>query len=137
MLIQGDEPIKIHNMNITGAYHDNLLQVNPFKIEFDGYQLEFAGVNNTSGDMYYHIALEKSPFHLPFGVSVFGKLKHPEFRLGGTHIDDYRAETVSWENGSKINANIMAFLRHGWLLFVQEAAKWQRKETGLVEKTDE
>lgn len=125
MLIQGDEPIKIQNMEITGGFHDNLLQVNPFKISFDNYQLEVGGVNNTAGDMYYHLALEKSPFHLPFGVSLFGKFKHPEIKLGGTHINDYKSEVVSMNPDSKLNINIMAYLKHGWLLFVQEAAKYE------------
>ncbi|MCH5240505.1 MAG: hypothetical protein J1F38_09795 [Muribaculaceae bacterium] len=125
MLIKGDEPIQLHNLHITGSLHDNLLQINPFKIEFEDYQLEFAGVNNLAGKIYYHLALQKSPFHLPFGVSVLGTLKHPEIKLGGTHIDDYRAEMVSLDNSSTLDANIMAYLRHGWLIFIQEAAKWQ------------
>lgn len=128
MLIEGDQPIEIQNINITGGFHDNLLQINPFKIAFDGYQLECAGVNNTAGNMYYHLALEKSPFHLPFGVSLIGKFKHPEVRLGGTHIDDYRAEMVSQDPASNLNINIMAYLKHGWLLFVQEAAKFKEEE---------
>lgn len=125
MLIEGDKPIKLQNLDIYGGYHDNLLQVNPFKICFDGYQLQVGGVNNIDGEMYYHLALEKSPFHLPFGVSVFGKMKHPEYRVGGTHIDDYRSEMVGAEVESRINANIMAYLSHGWLLFIQEAAKYE------------
>lgn len=124
MLIDGDQPIRIENFNITGAYHDNLLQLNPFRLNFDNYQLAFAGVNNTQGDMYYHIALEKSPFHLPFGVSLKGKFSHPEIRLGGTHIDDFDAEKVSSEVTTPLNLNIMAWLRRGWLMFVQEAAKY-------------
>ena len=125
MLIEGDEPIEVQNLDIKGSYHDNLLELYPFKIRFDNYQLELGGVNNISGDMYYHIALEKSPFHLPFGVNVFGKIKHPEIRVGGTHINDYKAELVSEALNSNINLNIMAYLRHGWLLFIQEAAKWE------------
>lgn len=125
MLIHGDEPIHIRNMNITGGFHDNLLQVNPFKISFDDYELEFGGVNNLAGDMYYHIALEKSPFHVPFGVSVFGKMKHPEIRLGGTRINDYKAEMVASDELDRININIMSWLHRGWLMFVQEAAKYE------------
>ncbi|MCH5242861.1 MAG: hypothetical protein J1F67_10670 [Muribaculaceae bacterium] len=125
MLIKGEEPIRIHNMEITGGFHDNLLQINPFKIQFDNYQLELAGVNNTAGDMYYHLALEKSPFHLPFGVSLTGKFKHPEVKIGGTHINDYKTEMVSMDPAAKLNVNIMAYLKHGWLLFVQEAAKYE------------
>ena len=125
MLIEGDEPIKIQNLKITGAYHDNLFQLNPFKINFDGYQIGVAGVNNTGGDMYYHISVEKSPFHLPFGVSFFGKMKHPQVRVGGTHIDDFRTEEVSSDTESKIEINIMAVLKNGWQIFIQEAAKYE------------
>lgn len=128
MLIEGNEPIHIENMNITGGYHDNLLQINPFKIRFSDYQLGMAGINNTSGDMYYHIALEKSPFHLPFGVSLVGKFGHPEVRLGGTRIDDFKSEMVSTNQNSKIDVDIMAWLKHGWQIFIQEAAKAQQKK---------
>lgn len=128
MLIEGDAPIKLRNLDITGSFHDNLLKLNPFKISFDDYQLEIGGVNNTSGDMYYHLALLKSPFHLPFGVTLSGKFKHPEVNLGGTHINDYKAEKIAISPGSNLNINIMAYLRHGWLLFVQEAAKYEEKK---------
>ena len=128
MLIHGDTPISLETLRITGAYHDNLLQINPFKVEFDDYQLEIAGVNNTAGRMYYHFALEKSPFHLPFGVSVSGDMKHPEVKLGGTRIDDYKAEAVSLSETNKIDVNIMAELHHGWLLFLQQAAKFEENE---------
>ncbi|MCH5229054.1 MAG: hypothetical protein J1F12_03545 [Muribaculaceae bacterium] len=127
MLIEGDSPIQIQNFKIQGFYHDNLLQLNPFKINFDDYQLELAGVNNTAGDMYYHLALEKSPFHMPFGVSLVGKFGHPEVRLGGTKINDYRSEMVATKPTKPLDVNIMAWLHHGWLLFVQEAAKYEGK----------
>ena len=128
MLIEGDAPIKIDNISIRGAYHDNLFQLNPFKIGFDDYLLELAGINNLRGDMYYHIALEKSPLHLPFGVSLTGTFAHPKFRLGGTHLNDYRTEMESPVIPSNINVNVMAYLRHGWLMFLQEAAKYEEKK---------
>lgn len=127
MLIEGNEPIQIENIDITGSFHNNVLQVNPFKIAFDGYQLSVGGVNNTAGQMYYHLALEKSPFHLPFGVSLLGSFKHPEVNVGGTRINDYKAEMVTIDNQTLLNVNIMAYLHHGWILFVQEAAKYQQK----------
>lgn len=127
MLIEGEAPIHIQNMDITGSFHNSLLQLNPFRIAFDGYQLSIGGIMNTNGRMYYHLALEKSPFHLPFGVSLSGNLKHPDINVGGTHIDDYKGEMVATDNGSNLDVNIMTYLHHGWLLFVQEAAKYQQK----------
>lgn len=128
MLIDGDTPIKIQNLDITGSFHNNLLQINPFLFKFDDYSLSFAGINNTSGNMYYHIALEKSPFHLPFGVSLTGTFSHPEIKLGGTHIDDYESEKISLMPATMPAVNIMAYLRHGWELFIKEAAKYEENE---------
>lgn len=125
MLIDGSEPIHIDNINISGAFHDDLLQVNPFKVGFGDYLMEIGGVNNLAGDMYYHLALEKSPIHLPFGVTLKGKFKHPVVDVGGTRINSNEALPVSADLSSRINANIMAYLRHGWILFVQEAAKYE------------
>ena len=127
MRIEGDEPIKLANIDITGAFHDNLLQINPFKIKFGGYQIGVAGANNMHGDIYYHLALEKSPFHLPFGVSLIGKMKHPEVRFGGTSLDDARGENLSMDLEWNPGVNIMASLKNGWQLFIQQAAKYQQK----------
>ena len=127
MLIEGDEPILIDNIAISGAVHDNLLQVNPFKIKFDDYELSFGGINNMTGDLYYHLALEKSPFHLPFGVNLEGTFNHPEIRLGGTGFDEKTAEKITSQFEWNPSVNIMASLKHGWLLFVGEAAKYGQK----------
>lgn len=127
MRIEGDAPIRLENLDITGTFHDNLLELNPFKIRFDDYQIEVAGVNNMQGEMYYHIALEKSPFHLPFGVNLVGNFSHPEVRLGGTGINDDRERKISEDLEDKVDVNIMAYLKNGWQMFIQEAAKYYLK----------
>lgn len=127
MLIEGDEPIKLDNLNIIGGFHDNLLQINPFTIEFDDYCIGVAGINNMQGKMYYQLSLEKSPFHLPFGVRLEGDMKHPEVRLGGTHINEKMSEIVAEGSEWNPSINIMAYLKHGFKIFLQEAAKYQEK----------
>ena len=127
MLIKGDGPIRLANLDITGSFHDNLLQVNPFKISFDDYRLSFGGLNNMQGELYYHLALEKSPFHLPFGVNLEGTFKHPEVRFGGTSTDGKLAEKIAEGLEWNPDVNIMASLKHGWLLFTGEAAKYAQK----------
>lgn len=124
MLIHGDQPIDIRNFEITGGFHDNLLQINPFRLNFDGYQIGLGGINNMNGDIYYHIALEKSPFHLPFGVNVEGNMKRPEVTVGGTSFDSAKdsriIENLEWDP----QINIMAYLKNGWLQFIEIAAKY-------------
>lgn len=139
MLIDGEEPIKIENLDITGAFHDNLLQLNPFKIRFDDYQIGIAGVNNMKGEMYYHIALEKSPFHVPFGVNLVGRFSHPEIRMGGTGINDKWEREISSELEDTVDINIMSSLQQGWKMFIGEAAKFYLKSTTVLsdESADE
>lgn len=124
MEIEGSEPIAIDNININGSFHDNLLMINPFKVQFDDYCLGFAGVNNLQGDMYYHLALEKSPFHMPFAVNLQGTFKHPEVRFGGTKIKDDREKEIAADLQSNDNINIMTYLHRGWIMFVQAAGKY-------------
>ena len=124
MMIKGDSPIKIEGLDINGSFHDNLLMLNPFHIEFDNYQIGIAGVNNLNGDMYYHLALEKSPFHMPFAVNLVGKFSHPDIRFGGTEVKDGREKEISSVLSEKVDVNIMTYLHRGWIMFVEEAAKY-------------
>lgn len=124
MMIKGTEPIAVSNLNINGSFHDCLLMLNPFHINFDDYQLGIAGVNNLNGEMYYHIALEKSPFHLPFAVNMVGHFSDPEFRFGGTEIKDGREREISSNLNQKVNVNIMTWLSRGWKMFIEMAAKY-------------
>lgn len=127
MLIRGDGPITIDSLDIHSAFHDNLLQLDPFTIDGGGYKLLIGGVNNLRGQMYYHIGLLHNPLHLPFGVNVVGYYRHPELRFGGRWIKDGRERKIAAELGSDVHVNIMRNLSHGWLLFVGNAAKYDFK----------
>ena len=124
MRIEGDSPIDIDNINLLGSFHDNLLILEPFKIKFDDYQIGIAGVNNLQGEMYYHVALEKSPFHLPFAVNLVGRFPHPEVRFGGTAVKDGREREISSELTTTADVNIMTYLSRGWRMFIEAAAKY-------------
>lgn len=127
MMIKGDEPIRLTDFHIDGNFHDCLLRLNPFKLKFDGYQLGFAGVNNLQGEMYYHVALEKSPFHIPFAVNLVGHFKHPEVRFGGTTVKDGREREISANLDAVTNINIMQQLSRGWKMFIMKAAEYDLK----------
>ena len=124
MRIEGDAPIKITGLDITGSFHDNLLLIDPFHIDFDDYRIGIAGVNNLAGNMYYHLALEKSPFHIPFAVNLVGNFKHPEVRFGGVGVKDGREREISADLTENVDVNIMDYLHRGWIMFVEEAAKY-------------
>ena len=126
--IKGEEPIGITGVDISGGIRDNLLLLKPFDIRFGGYEVGVAGVNNMQGQMYYHVALKKSPFHLPFAVNFVGYYKHPSIRLGGTEIKDGREREIASDLNCDVNINIMQQLKHGWQLFVETAAKYDLRK---------
>ncbi|MDE6443161.1 MAG: AsmA-like C-terminal region-containing protein [Muribaculaceae bacterium] len=127
MMIRGDGPITIDSLDIHAAFHDNLLQLDPFTIDGGGYKLLIGGVNNLRGQMYYHIGLLHNPLHLPFGVNIVGYYRKPELRFGGRWIKDGRERKIAADLGSDVHVNIMRNLSHGWLLFVGNAAKYDFK----------
>lgn len=124
MLIKGDNPLAVPSLKIHGSFHDNLLQVDPFTIKCGGYELLVAGVNNLEGEMYYHLGLVNNPFHLPFGINIVGNYHHPGIRFGGSGVKDGREREISSPLESTADVNIMRQLKYGWLLFIENAAKY-------------
>ncbi|MDE6096651.1 MAG: hypothetical protein K2G52_10725 [Muribaculaceae bacterium] len=124
MFLKGDGPLDVKDFKIHGFFHDNLLQVDPFTMKCGGYEVMAAGVNNLQGDMYYHLGLMRSPFHFPFGINIVGDIHHPLIRFGGNGINDGRERQISAELMDSADVNIMRRLREGWLLFIQNAAKY-------------
>lgn len=124
MLIKGDSALAINNLDIHGSFHDNMLQLDPFKIDCGPYEVGVAGVNNLQGEMYYHLGLLSSPIHLPFGVNLVGNWRHPGIRFGGAGINDGRERKISANLADNVNVNIMRELKHGWQQFIEIAAKY-------------
>lgn len=87
--------IFLNDLNIHATAHDNLLQLYPFDIRLQRYKLRAGGTQNLNGDMYYHLAVEKSLVPFPFGVSVTGNMKHPKLHFGGTSFNPKDAESVA------------------------------------------
>ncbi len=124
LLLKGDEPLKVSDFTVRGSFHDNLLQVDPFTLKCGGYEIMLGGVNNLQGDIYYHFGLMHSPFHFPFGINLVGNYHHPEIRFGGNGIKDGRERKIAAVLSESANVNIMRQLKHGWLIFIENAAKY-------------
>ncbi len=122
MLIHTDDDIHIHNLDVHAGIHDNLLQLDPFYFEFDRYRLQMLGINNFNGDLYYHIAVDKSPVPIPFSVNILGQFHNPKLRFGGPHYDDKRAEEVTSQIQEENNINMVLILRQFLRAFIGKAA---------------
>ena len=98
--------------------------MDPFTLKCGKYEILLGGVNNLQGEIYYHLGLMHSPFHFPFGVNIVGNYHHPKIRFGGNGIKDGREREISADLYDSADVNIMRQLRQGWLLFVENAAKY-------------
>lgn len=123
MLIESGGPIHIHDMDVHASIHDNLLQLDPFFFEFDRYRIRMLGVNNFNGDLYYHIAVDKSPVPFPFSVNIEGQFHNPKLRFGGGRYDDAHAERITSQIQEENNINMVLILRKLLRAFIGTAVE--------------
>ena len=124
MLIRNDGDIHIPDFTARAKVRDNLLQVYPFDFEFSRYKLRLGGLNNFSGDLYYHVGVLKSPIPFPFGINVKGDYDHPALHFGGPHWKPKEGVEVTERLLSHEHINIVAALRKLAYAFVKKGAEY-------------
>lgn len=123
MLIRTDDDIHIRNIDVHALAHDNLLQLDPFNFEFDRYRLTMLGINNFNGELYYHIAVDKSPVPFPFSINIEGMFHHPKLRFGGPDYDTSHAERITSEIQEENSFNMVQILHKFLRAFIGRAAR--------------
>lgn len=122
MLIHTSKDIHIPNLKINANVHDNLVELDPFYFIFNRYTLNFSGINNFDGDMFYHIAVDRSPIPFKFGINLKGTFTHPEIRLGGPKLKADDTEKVAAEIMEDKRINMIQNLKYGFIEFLKMAA---------------
>lgn len=123
MLIRNDGDIHIQNLDVNAHVYNNLLQLDPFNFEFDRYKLKMQGINNFNGDLYYHIAVLKSPVPFPFSINVEHIFRHPKLTFGGPRYDIKHAEEITSSIQENNNFNIVATMHRFIREFIRKAAE--------------
>ena len=124
MLIRSAAPIHIADLDINASIHDNLLQLYPFDFEFDRYKLHMLGVNNMNGRLYYHMAVEESPVHIPFAINIEGMFSHPKLRFGDVHYDIRRGEEITERDQQEESFNLVRLARDFMGMFIKTGAEY-------------
>ena len=125
MLIRTDGDIDIDDIDARGAIHDNLLQLYPFDITFDRYGLHMLGVNNFKGDLYYHIAVDRSPVPFPFAINIEGNFSKPKLRFGAARFNIKKGEEITSQIQTTKNINLIGVMRQLMHAFVCTGARYQ------------
>ena len=122
MLITNKEPIEIADVDMKARVFDNLLEVEPFEFKFRDYRLMMMGVNNFGAEIMYHIGIEDSPLHIPFGINIEGNFHHPRLRFGGAHWKDERAWRITSDIEKSFRWNFVREVSHYGDAFMKKAA---------------
>ena len=73
---------RIDKMSVAGIVHDNVLEIFPFVMEVDRYQLAASGMQHLSREFLYHLSVIKSPLILKFGLNAYGEdFDHVHYKL--------------------------------------------------------
>ncbi len=123
LLIHTDEDLHIADIDIRAVIHDNLLELYPFTFQFDSYSLSMAGLNNFQGKMYYHLGVDKSPLHIPFGINIVGNYGHPELRFGGAHFKVNQATDITSHIVTPKSFNVVKEAKYYIHEFIRKAAE--------------
>lgn len=82
LLVFKDKNIgSIDDLYVNAVVHDNKLEVYPFILGVDRYQLALYGVQGFDKTMNYQVSILRSPFIIRFGIKMYGKLDDWHFGL--------------------------------------------------------
>lgn len=92
LMFRNKKEARISNMSVTGIVQNNILEIFPFVLDVDRYQLAASGTQHLSQQFDYHVSVIKSPLILKFGLNVWGEdFDHIKYGLGKAR---YRSPNV-------------------------------------------
>lgn len=125
MLLLPDGELKIADMNVHADVRNNLLHLYPFLFDVSKYSLKMLGLNNFDGKMYYHIGVEHSPLHIPFGINIQGDIHHPHISFGGKDWKDVHGAEISAGVMDSNHINVIRESRKYMHQFLSHAADYR------------
>ncbi|MBQ9195379.1 MAG: hypothetical protein IJ152_07025 [Bacteroidales bacterium] len=72
LMFKNKDNIHIDKMSVSGILQDAILEVFPFVLDVDRYQLAASGWQHLENEFRYHISVLKSPLLTKFGVNAWG-----------------------------------------------------------------
>ncbi len=83
LMFKNRNKIRIDKMSVAGILKDDILEVFPFVLDVDRYQLAASGWQHLENEFRYHISVLKSPLLTKFGVNAWGPdFDHIHYGLG-------------------------------------------------------
>ena len=73
---------RVDAMSVEGLIGDNTLEIFPFVVDVDRYQLAMSGIQSFDENFDYHISVLRSPLPFRFGVNLWGTFDNWRYRIG-------------------------------------------------------
>jgi hypothetical protein len=127
MLFKNKNIGPIGDISASASIHDARLDIYPFLMDVDRYQLALSGLYGVDGAMDYYVSILKSPLPLRFGVRVWnggsdGKMR---YALGKARYLDSGIPVYS-ESVDSVQVNIASVIRNIFQRGVQLAKGAER-----------
>ncbi len=123
---------RIQDMSVQGLISDNKLEVFPFVMSVDRYQLAMDGTQNFDQSFRYHISVLKSPLPFRFGVNLTGNFDDWKYRLCKAKYKDANVPVFTTEL-SDMQYNLVESIHD---IFSRGAAAVLKETDGAVRSVD-
>lgn len=139
--------LKINSMSVEGQISDNKVEVFPFIVDVDRYELAMSGIQNLDMSFRYHVSVIKSPLVFRFGVDIYGNdFENFKFKIGKAKYKNAKSIPVFSKTIDESKINLSNSIRNVFETGVeqaiaiggnQDAIQRQKKATGYVSAVDE
>ena len=82
LMFKNKKVSEIDDMSVEGLIADNTLEVFPFILGVDRYQLALSGIQRFDQTFNYHVSVLRSPLPFRFGVNLWGDFDNWKYRIG-------------------------------------------------------
>ena len=122
---------KIQDMSVQGLISDNVLEVYPFVLGVDRYQLAMSGLQNFDQSFNYHVSVLKSPIPFRFGVDLFGNFDDWDWRLVKARYRDANVPVYTKELNT-MQVNLITSIHDIFDRGVEEAVRANEASAGAM-----
>ena len=81
LMFKNKKVSEIDDMSVEGLIADNTLEVFPFILGVDRYQLALSGIQRFDQTFNYHVSVLRSPLPFRFGVNLWGNFDDWKYRI--------------------------------------------------------
>ena len=134
LLVFKDKNIgNIDDLYVNAVVHDNKLEVYPFILGVDRYQLALYGVQGFDKTMNYQVSILRSPFLIRFGIRMYGKLDDWHFGLTRAQYRNGTVPAFSQELDS-LQINLGTSIRNIYRQGIEGVQRYNRNSMDQLQR---